>query len=113
MLMQRQSLLIKIILIFFGFLLIGTLPLSSIISANGTAVTAAPVISEKDYINGAQPTYLEWLATKAKSIPIAPATERISISGGEYAAISDKGLFLTRNAGLVWEDAESWVDYQV
>src|SRR4051794_27764403 len=107
MLKQRQSYFYKLVLIIIGFLLIGTSPLSSISSANGTTATAAPVITEKDYINGAQPTYLEWLATKAKSIPIAPATERISIPGGTYSAISDKALFLTRNAGLVWEDAES------
>ncbi|BBH20324.1 ABC transporter substrate-binding protein [Paenibacillus baekrokdamisoli] len=116
MLKQRRPYLYKGVLIIIACMLIGTFPPSSITDASSDSDTMAapPVITAKDYINGTIPTYLEWLATTAKSYANAPAhQERIEVSGSKVAASSDQQHFQASENGLVWSEGDSWVEYSV
>ncbi|SFT00204.1 extracellular solute-binding protein [Paenibacillus sp. BC26] len=74
----------------------------------------APLLTEKDYINGKLPTYLEWQATKGKSFSDAAALQaRISVDASAYAAVSEETHFTKTDNGLLWKDGESWIDYQL
>lgn len=74
----------------------------------------APIVTEKDYINGKTPTYLEWRATKGKAYHDAPALQQpITVDAGAYSAASEGDHFEKTADGLLWKDGDSWLEFTV
>jgi ABC-type glycerol-3-phosphate transport system substrate-binding protein len=59
-------------------------------------------------------TYIEWLNTVSKSKSVAPSTlETIDIPAVDFSAVSDPDYFVKSGSELLWNDGDSWVEYEV
>lgn len=84
--------------------------------ARPAAALGAPatITNESDFINAKLPTYLEWLATRAKGYQDAPASAgKISLAASDYAAISSAELLRRDGDRVDWQDGESWIEYKL